>query len=108
MLSVAIALNHLHSKNIAHLDIKSPNILLTSHGEAKVADVGLSTMIQQGLSIVSRTSTFAWSAPEQLHGHAGKPADIWAFGTVLWEVSPACPDHCTLSEQSSLTLFPFL
>ena len=65
MLSVALALNHLHGKNIVHLDLKSPNILLSKHGEAKVADVGLSRLIQQETSLVSRVATFAWAAPEQ-------------------------------------------
>lgn len=40
-------LHFLHSKRIVHLDLKSPNILLTRHGQAKLADVGLARVISE-------------------------------------------------------------
>ena len=39
-------LHFLHSKRIVHMDLKSPNILLTRHGVAKLADVGLAKVIR--------------------------------------------------------------
>lgn len=39
-------LHYLHTKRIVHLDLKTPNILLTRHGQAKLADVGLSKVIR--------------------------------------------------------------
>ena len=39
-------LHFLHAKRIVHMDLKSPNILLTRHGQAKLADVGLAKVIR--------------------------------------------------------------
>ena len=39
-------LHFLHNKRIVHMDLKSPNILLTRHGVAKLADVGLAKVIR--------------------------------------------------------------
>lgn len=40
-LDIAVGLRFLHDHNIIHLDLKSPNVLLTGSGQAKLADVGL-------------------------------------------------------------------
>ena len=44
-LDIASGLVYLHSKDIAHFDLKSPNILLTAADQAKIGDVGLGKMI---------------------------------------------------------------
>ena len=88
MLSVAVALCHLHSKRISHFDVKCVNILLDKDGQAKLADVGLGKFLKQDDTVVTRTGTPAYAAPEQQYGkNAGTAADIWAFGVTLWEVS---------------------
>jgi serine/threonine protein kinase len=46
-MDVASGLHFLHSKNIVHMDIKSPNILLNRHYQAKIADVGLAKIRHQ-------------------------------------------------------------
>ena len=43
-LDVARGLHFLHSRQIMHLDLKSPNILLAADGMAKIANVGLACM----------------------------------------------------------------
>ena len=86
MLSLALAVHHLHSFGIAHLDIRTPNILLSKDGMAKLADVGLSRLVKQKAKL-SMPGTFIRASPIRLEGPAGLPADIWAFGTILWEVS---------------------
>lgn len=45
-LDVARGLAYLHSNSVLHLDIKSPNILLTHNYTAKVADVGLARVLK--------------------------------------------------------------
>ncbi len=45
-IDVLRGLHFLHSKRIVHMDLKSPNILLTRHGVAKLADVGLAKVIR--------------------------------------------------------------
>ncbi|KAL4439258.1 hypothetical protein ABPG77_004160 [Micractinium sp. CCAP 211/92] len=88
-LHLARALAHLHSLGIVHMDVKSSNVLLTASGGAKLGDVGLSRLLEKThLSKVSCIGTFAWAAPEVLLGgtDCGRPADIYSFGVVLWEL----------------------
>lgn len=40
-IDIAQGLAYLHDASIVHLDLKSPNILLTDTWEAKIADVGM-------------------------------------------------------------------
>ena len=86
MLSIASALIHLHDQSIAHLDIKSLNVLIAGGGSVKLADVGLSRLVKNERTVLSGPNTYAWASPEQLENFAGTAADIWSFGTTLWEV----------------------
>lgn len=94
LLDICEALKYLHARDIIHRDIKSPNIFITSHNEAKLGDFGLCV---HGKTIVSKmrhssagvVGTECYMAPElhkgQLH-LKGKSADIWAVGCVLLEM----------------------
>ncbi|PRW57729.1 Serine threonine- kinase CTR1 [Chlorella sorokiniana] len=87
-LEVAKALNFLHSKGIVHLDVKSPNVLLTENGTAKLADVGFSReKLHTFLSDLSNFGTFAWAAPELLLARqCTQKVDIYSWGVLLWEI----------------------
>ena len=47
-LDIARGLTYLHSRNILHLDIKSPNILLTKKFDSKISDIGLGRVVDSG------------------------------------------------------------
>lgn len=88
-MDVLRGLHFLHSKRIVHMDLKSPNILLTRHGVAKLADVGLARVIRDRnyITQVSVIGTFAWAAPEVLtNERCTEKADMYSFGIVLWEL----------------------
>ncbi|PRW56882.1 serine threonine- kinase [Chlorella sorokiniana] len=90
-IDVARGLHYLHARSIIHLDLKSPNVLLTEHGRAKVADVGLARMIPATQSYLSGANvsagTWPWASPEQLFGQrCTSKADIYGYGVVLWEI----------------------
>ena len=41
-------LQHLHEKQINHLDLKPENVMLDAHMEVKITDFGLSRILDQG------------------------------------------------------------
>ena len=93
---VASALEHLHSKNIAHCDIKSENILLDWNDNAKLCDFGLSALKGETSSSQSNLAppgqgTPRYSAPEVLRGEILNmaqllQADIYSLAIVVFEV----------------------
>ena len=63
-LDVARGLVHLHSRDIVHMDLKSPNILLGKDLTAKIADVGLARTVSNTSNTMTAIGTMAWAAPE--------------------------------------------
>ncbi|GAB4815748.1 hypothetical protein N2152v2_002794 [Parachlorella kessleri] len=85
-MDVAKALVFLHSRRIVHFDLKSPNILLSRDGTAKVGDVGMAKVLAMDY-VSGVVSTLAWAAPEILWGQrCTAKADIYSFGVVLHEI----------------------
>ena len=105
---VANGLQHLHSCNVIHGDLKGvrdcsryfpttvltlcqPNVLVDELGHARLADFGLS-MVTRNLDSIQGDSqhhgfTPRWSAPEVLRSWAhSKEADVFSFGMVMYEV----------------------
>ena len=85
---LAYALHHLHSQRMIHRDVKPMNVFLTSSGDVKLGDVGLSIVLPDGNSHASTfCGTAAYSAPEMLQGQGydGK-IDVWALGVTLYQL----------------------
>ncbi len=103
-IQLAEALGQAHGRGVLHRDFKSPNVIITKEGRAKVLDFGLAKRLtgeelgEATRSLASLTSpgiltgTLAYMAPEQL---AGQPADarsdIWSLGVVLYEMAAGKP-----------------
>ena len=86
---VAEALRVAHDRGIVHRDIKPHNVLLSTSGEAKVADFGIAraassrTITETDLVL----GTAAYMSPEQVGGERVGPAsDLYSLGVVLYEM----------------------
>jgi serine/threonine protein kinase len=79
------AVEHMHSRNIAHRDIKLENVLVDSKDMTlKVADFGYAAQGTEQLR--SYRGTFTYMAPEIKEGRTydGKQADLFSVGVVLF------------------------
>uniref|UniRef100_H3GIU6 Protein kinase domain-containing protein n=1 Tax=Phytophthora ramorum TaxID=164328 RepID=H3GIU6_PHYRM len=80
---------HAHSPKVIHRDLKSKNVLLNMHLEAKLTDFGVSRTqyTVQTHAMTAGIGTSFWIAPEVLLGRDyDEQADIYSFGVVLSEI----------------------
>jgi len=90
LLDVAEGLNFLHASYMIHGDLKGPNILINSNGQACLADCGIISILLQEDSIATYAHGYItrWTPPEILGGsnQCTREADIFSFGMVVIEV----------------------
>jgi serine/threonine protein kinase len=90
---LAEALTVIHAAGIMHRDLKPSNIILTDAGP-KVIDFGIAR--RQDTTGMTKTGmvvgSMGFMAPEQISGHPGPAADIFAWGvTVAYAASGRSP-----------------
>uniref|UniRef100_A0A7E4UZM1 Protein kinase domain-containing protein n=1 Tax=Panagrellus redivivus TaxID=6233 RepID=A0A7E4UZM1_PANRE len=105
-------LQHCHSKNFLHRDIKCSNILVNNKGEIKLADFGLARLYHSNIErrYTNRVITLWYRPPELLLGEEryGPAVDIWSVGCILGElfvkkpIFMASTETCMLDTISSI------
>ena len=87
-IQIASALDHIHSRNLVHLDLKPANILVTPDERVKLIDFGIARDLEadkprhpSGGAI----GTYAFCSPEQVTGApCDHRSDLYSFGVVLY------------------------
>jgi mitogen-activated protein kinase kinase 9 len=101
-----MGLLHLHSRGVAHLDVKPDNFLVNSQGEVKINDFNTSRIVydsvSEGFLVPTTMGTTCYFSPERFEpdAHAeprgAMAADVWGLGLTVLELflgrSPVVPD----------------
>ena len=96
----------MHQQNVAHLDLKPDNILITlkTSLQLHICDYDLSAQVAGPDSwMTGYRGTPGWTAPE-IEEDPGKPyqpirADLWSTGRVMEYIASHQPTHTSLFEE---------
>ena len=87
---IADALAYAHSQGIIHRDIKPANILITESGTPMLSDFGIAKLLEeQDVTLTSTgfgVGTPHYMAPEQVDNKVVPQTDIYALGTIFYEL----------------------
>merc|ERR1740116_405459 len=81
-----LALNYLHSHNIAHRDIKLENFVYEDKDckHLKLIDFGLSRIIDPSVRMHTLCGSLNYVAPEVLDQEYTRQCDLWSLGVITF------------------------
>ena len=93
-IQAALALQHAHSRQLVHSDLKPSNLFIAEDGRVRLLDFGLAVACFPDAAGSNTTGgTPGYMAPEQVRGEShlidGR-ADIWSLGVVLFQLLTGC------------------
>jgi len=88
---IASGLEHAHSRDVVHADLKPQNIMITDSGQVRILDFGSSSFFsKQALNVHdlgSRSATAAYASCEILAGRAAdRRDDLYSFACISYEL----------------------
>ncbi len=108
MREVAEALFWVHGQGIIHRDIKCANVLVAEDGRIQLCDFGVAGIMETTLDKRRTvTGTLQWMAPELFEPTVsyGTEVDIWAFGSMAYEVATGLPPNATSAAEIDFVQF---
>ena len=90
----ALAIKHLHDRNLIHRDIKPENILIDENFNVKLCDFGWSCFLNNDDYRTSVCGTYEYMSPEIVNDrlHTNK-VDMWCLGILLYELLHGNPPY---------------
>lgn len=75
-----------HQHRVVHRDLKPENLLLDGNAQVKIADFGLSNIMEDGAFLQTSCGSPNYAAPEVISGqmYSGQEIDIWSCGVILY------------------------
>ena len=92
-IQIADGLHAAHTTSIVHRDVKPSNILITTNGQAKILDFGISSLVSplcapQLREPTALVGTAPYVSPEQIQGDVlDLRSDLFSLGVVLYEMA---------------------
>eukprot|EP00358_Blepharisma_japonicum_P005070 CAMPEP_0202944944 /NCGR_PEP_ID=MMETSP1395-20130829/5881_1 /ASSEMBLY_ACC=CAM_ASM_000871 /TAXON_ID=5961 /ORGANISM="Blepharisma japonicum, Strain Stock R1072" /LENGTH=346 /DNA_ID=CAMNT_0049644391 /DNA_START=83 /DNA_END=1123 /DNA_ORIENTATION=- len=85
---ICLAIKHIHDRKILHRDLKTQNVFLTSKGEIKIGDFGISRVLQHTYDCAQTAiGTPYYLSPEICQEKPyNQKSDIWSLGCILYEI----------------------
>ena len=87
-MQIAKALEHAHSRNIIHRDIKPHNIMILKDGSVKVADFGIARVASAQNTLTKEAlGSVHYISPEQARGaRVDNRTDLYSLGVVMYQM----------------------
>ena len=83
---IANAVDHAHSNNVIHRDLRPGNVLVSEQGLVKVADFGTSRVLEIAAHGTTVIGSPPYMAPEQFHGKAVFASDLYSLGVTMYQM----------------------
>ena len=80
------AIRHAHEQGVVHRDLRPPNMLISKTGVLKVADFGVSRLMELAGNRADVIGSPPYMAPEQMDGRAAYASDVYSLGVTLYQM----------------------